>query len=339
MTLPFSAVVSRRATSRGPLVETLHRVHIAITDPEGRLVASAGDPRWATPLRSCLKPFQAQAMWRSGAVDRFQVDPEELALACASHDGAPAHTERVSAWLLRMGFTPRDLLCGAHLPSDPDGLSTLAGAPPTAVHNNCSGKHAGFLAASLALEADPRRYLDARHPVQRLVRDAIRDHLGLDDDLPWGVDGCSAPTPVTPLTALARAFARLIAATRGQLADPDLARTGQAMIDHAELVGGRGVLDTRLMRTLRDLCAKRGADGVYALGLIHPTHGPLGVALKVEDGSSEARTPAVLAVLEALDRLVPAAIFALHDTLRPDRLNHRGLVVGTLEPAITLTWH
>ncbi len=334
MTLPFAAVLSRRATSLGSVIETLHRVHIAVSTPDA-LVASAGDPTWATPLRSCLKPFQAEALFRSGAIDRFAIISEEIALACASHDAAPAHTDRISAWLLRMEFTASDLLCGAHVPSDPEGLAALNGAPPTALHNNCSGKHTGFLAVARALGADPKRYLDARGPVQTLVRDVLSDHLG-PSNLPWAVDGCSAPTPIVTVSALARLYARLIAARHH---DSHLGRIASSMIDHAELVGGRGVLDTRLMRTLNNLVAKRGADGVYALGVLHPTHGPLGLAIKVEDGSGDARTPAVLALLDGLGLLVPAARFALRDTIRPERKNHRGLVVGTFEPHITLTWH
>jgi L-asparaginase II len=236
-----------------------------------------------------------------------------------------------------MGFTFSDLLCGAHAPSDPEGLAALNGAPPTPLHNNCSGKHTGFLAVARAIGADPKRYLDARGPVQTLVRDALTDHLDPNTPTPWAVDGCSAPTPILPVASLAHLNARLVAAPHHP--DSHLGRIASSMMDHAELIGGRGVLDTRLMRTLNNLVAKRGADGVYALGVLHPTHGPLGLAIKVEDGSGDARTPAVLALLDGLDLLVPAARFALRDTLRPERKNHRGLVVGTLEPRITLTWH
>lgn len=352
---PAPALVrATRHTTLGPTFETLHRVHIALSSPSGTLLASAGDAHYPTPARSCLKPIQAQALFESGAFTRFAITSSELALACASHEGASAHTDQVLAWLTRLGLTESALDCGAHPPGDREALTALQreGRAPSPVHNNCSGKHTGMLAAALALGAPTRNYLHARHPVQRLIRDLLAAQLPHAHTLAWGVDGCSAPTPVLDLASLATLYARLLAAAtrhpdRDAPQDPaalNLATTALAMVEHPELVGGRGVLDTRLMRAIgpvsqsapRTLIAKRGADGVYALAYHHPTLGPVGCALKVEDGSSDARTPAVLAVLDRLGALTPPTRVALADLIRPERRNHRGLLVGHLEVDLTL---
>lgn len=330
MSVAPCTVTAWRSTPKGPVAETVHRVHVAVCRPDGALVAHAGDAALTTPLRSCLKPFQAQALFLSGAFERFSVSTTELALACASHDGAPAHIETVRAFLERLGLSERDLECGAHPPADPDGLAALGGAPPTALHNNCSGKHAAMLAAALALGVPTRDYLLARHPVQRLVRDVLAEVLPAAREIAFAVDGCSAPTPVTSLAELATMYARL-AAPEGLPAplSDGLARAFSAMTAHPELIGGRGVLDTRLMRSLTGVAAKRGADGVYALAVAPGGDRPaLGVALKVECGSAEARTPAVMSVVETLGLMSPAARVALKDAIRPLRKNHRQLLVG-----------
>lgn len=345
-------VLATRHTTLGPRTETLHRVHVAVAAPDGAIVSQAGDADHATPLRSCLKPFQAQALVLSGAMERFSLDARHLALACASHDGARAHTDLVDEWLTRLSLGVTALQCGAHAPADKDVLADQqrSAAAPTPLHNNCSGKHTGMLSAALALGADPRHYLHHRHPVQALIRERLSAHASSNAPLAWGVDGCSAPTPVMPISELARLYARLIAAAvvGSGVDDPGLARCALAMVQHPELVGGRGVLDTRLMRTIGpqvpsttrldplSLVAKRGADGVYAYGYVHPRLGSLGVALKVEDGSGEARAPAVLATLERLGALTPAARVALADVIRPERRNHRGLLVGSLEVELAL---
>ena len=348
-------VTAWRSSTHGDLAEMTHRVHVVIARTDGSVVAQAGDPALETPLRSCLKPFQAQVLRLSGAAERFAVTSQEWALACASHDAAPLHTELVQAWLARLGLGVAALSCGAHAPTDPEGLAALAGQPPSALHNNCSGKHTAMLAAALALGAPTRDYLRAAHPVQALVRQALDEALAapasapIDDsseglaarrssDLAWCVDGCSAPTPALTLREIATLSARL--------ADPESrwAPTYDAMREHAELVGGRGVLDTMLMRALGGLIAKRGADGVYAIGVRpgrpgaghHLNEGPLGISIKVESGSTEARAPAVLAVLDALGHLGPAARVALAPLIRPARKNVRDLVVGHWSAALHL---
>ncbi|PIE20067.1 MAG: asparaginase [Proteobacteria bacterium] len=325
---------------RGGHVETSHRLHAAIVRPDGALVASVGDPRLAAPLRSTAKPIQAQALFLSGAGQRFGFSAEELALVCASHQGTERHVALAASILSRLGLDEGALSCGAHAPLD-DGSRVAhirGGGPPSPLHNNCSGKHAGMLASALALGAPTDGYLDPDHPLQRLIR-KLHEQLAGTPHLEAAVDGCSAPTWVLGLHRLARMYAQLAApAAAPPMLQPGLAAVGDAMRAFPGLVAGEGVIDTLLMRTVPGLLAKRGAAGCYAMALRDSPHGPLGVALKIADGSGEARTPAILAVLEGLGALGPEASAALAPLRTARRLNWRGLVVGRYEARVDLDW-
>ena len=322
---------------RGDHLETEHAASVAVVAPDGALRFSAGDPRRETPLRSTAKPFQAHALFASGAVERFGLTTEEIALACASHEASPRHVALAAGLLRRIGLGPEALRCGAHEPGDERARHALvlAREPFTALHNNCSGKHAGMLAAALAFGAAAEDYLEHDHPVQRAVR-AAHEALSGVPRLPWVIDGCSAPCAVMSVARLARMYAQLAAPAAAPTAlAPGLAAAFDAMRAHPDLVAGESVPDTLLMRALPGVVAKRGADGAYALALRETPHGPLGVAVKVHDGSGEARTALVVAVLDALG--VTAGVEAALAPLRePRRLNWRGTVVGRWEVRLSL---
>jgi len=322
---------------RGEVVETEHAVSVAVARPDGAVVAWAGDPRRVTPIRSTAKPFQALALFVSGAAERFAVSSEELALACASHQGTPRHTALAAGLLGRLGLDEGALGCGGHPPLDEASALAAARVGPyrRPLSNNCSGKHAAMLATAAALGAPAAGYLALDHPVQRAIR-ALHEELAGTPHLDAVIDGCSAPCWVMGLHRLARMYAHLVAP---EAAPPPL-RDGlralyAAMRAHPELVAGDGVPDTTLMRVVPGLVAKRGADGCYAMGLTGGPDGPVGIALKVHDGHGEARTAAVVAVLDALG--IPAEAAAGLAPLRnPRRLNWRGSVVGSYEAEIAL---
>ncbi|PKN56119.1 MAG: asparaginase [Deltaproteobacteria bacterium HGW-Deltaproteobacteria-14] len=323
---------------RGHHVETEHAASVAVVAPGGRALFAAGDPRRSTTLRSTAKPFQAQALFASGAFERFAVSTEELALACASHQATPRHVALAAGLLARIGLSVADLRCGAHDPGDERSRHAMAlsGEEATALHNNCSGKHAGMLAAALSFEAPTESYLALDHPVQRVVQEVHR-RLSGSPHLAWVIDGCSAPCAVMPLARLARMYAAL---ADPEAAAPELARgldaAFEAMRAHPELIAGDDVADTLLMRALPGVVAKRGADGAYALALRETAHGPLGVAIKVHDGSGEARTALVIAVLDALGVTTAPTAAALGPLRDAPRLNWRGLVVGRWEARLAL---
>lgn len=320
---------------RGGLIENRHRVSLAVVDPAGRLIAHAANPELMAHPRSSAKPFQAQALFQTGAVERFGLIPKEIAISCASHSGMARHQETVAAYLHKIGLGPEYLACGAHIPFDKETARALrqAGQEPTVLHSNCSGKHTGMLAAALAMGADPKGYEQPEHPVQQLNFKTLRDLSGVAE-VPYGIDGCSVPAFVLPLKAAARMFALLAqpeAAPRQYQAG--LEATYQAMRAHPDMVAGPEGMDTVLMEKLSGIASKGGADGYYGAALRNTKWGPLGVALKVESGSSEAREPMVVKLLETLGVLSPDEPL---EWRRPVVRNVRRLEVGWWEARLEL---
>ena len=274
---------------RDGAIDALHAGHVVVVDPTGRVLAAHGDPSVVCYPRSAVKPFQAAAALTLCGVARPPSD--EIAIMTASHVGARVQQAAVIRVLDRAGMTPGALRCPVALPVDPAQLRQHPA--PTRLAHNCSGKHAGFLLATVARWDDPARYLAQDAPVQVAVRARLRDASGADPAGP-GVDGCGAPAWRLPLVALGRGFARLAAAD-----DDVLAVVAEAMRTHPELIGGEGVVDTVLMRAEGRLVAKRGAEGVLGIALRGPA-GPLGVAIKISDGGPRAVGPVAVAVVERL---------------------------------------
>jgi L-asparaginase II len=325
-------------TTRGGMVESRHRGSAVVCDAAGRVVMAWGDPGKPIYARSALKPLQALPLVTSGAADAFGLGPAELALACASHHGEPIHVERVQNWLARARLSERDLECGAPRPADLAAADALvrAGAAPSQLHNNCSGKHAGFLTTARHLGEPTRGYIAWDHPAQRRVIAAVEAMSGLDlSQAPRGIDGCGIPVVAIPLSGLARAMARM-----ADPADvpPALAAASQrllaAMAAEPLMVSGSTGFATALLRAAgAEVCAKPGAEGVYAAAL---TRQKLGLALKIEDGAGRASEVALAAILLRLGALDAAAVAALGERLRPPVRNVAGLTVGEVRPAAAL---
>lgn len=321
--------------TRGDLVESVHRGSIAIANAVGEIVFSLGDIEALTYPRSSLKPIQALPLLESGAADAFGLSDEEIALACASHSGEPMHTTRVQAWLERIGCTPADLACGPHpVRYEPVWEAMVKrGELPTRVHNNCSGKHTGFLTVARHWDIATQGYEHHDHPVQRAVAVALGELSGTASELPWGVDGCAAPNYALPLSAFARALAKFAApqSLPGQRADA-ARRIVHAMIAHPELVSGTGRACATFMRSARGRVAvKTGAEGYFA-GIV-PEAG-LGIALKIDDGATRASETAMAAVLDKLGLLGEDA--TARALLNAPVTNTRSAVVGARRPAEAL---
>ena len=317
---------------RGERVESWHRVSYAIVDAAGRRRQVAGDPDRPIFPRSAVKPLQALVLLESGAAERFAVSQPELALACASHGGEPFHVEAIRRWLARLGLDQTALECGAHPPLHAPAAERLAaaGRQPEPVHNNCSGKHTGMLAAALHLGAPLAGYTAADHPVQRRVVATLAEMAGADQLPAPAIDGCGLPTWPLSLGQLATALARL-ADPAGLAADRRAAcrRVRAAMSAHPKLVAGSGRACTAIMTAAPEVIVKSGAEGVYGAAL--PELG-VGIALKVEDGGGRAAPVALIALLEAVDALSPTQRTALDEVARPILRNHAGRVVGRIEP-------
>jgi L-asparaginase II len=270
----------------------------------------------------------------SGAADAFGLGSDLIALACASHSGEPMHTERVAAWLERIGCTEQDLACGAH-PSRVEAVAEAmirADEKPTRIYNNCSGKHSGFLTVARHWDIATQGYETHDHPVQVAIAKALCELSGVTD-LPYAIDGCVAPA----FALSARNFARALA----QYADPSaqsqpraqaMKRIVAAMIAHPELVAGTGRTDTVLMRAANGRVAlKAGAEGYFA-GIV-PEAG-LGIAIKIDDGTGRAVETVIGAVIDKLGLLTGDK--AAHAIIRAPILNTRGTAVGERRPAMAL---
>lgn len=312
------------------MVESRHAVAAAIVDREGEIVDSWGDVERHVYPRSSIKPLQAIPLVASGAADAYGLAPCEIALACASHIGQPMHTETVAKWLGRIGCGVADLECGAHMPRDEAAHDDLvrAGKTCTALHNNCSGKHTGFLTTAKHLGEATAGYIGAAHPVQQRLAALLGDLGGEKiSGSERGIDGCGIPVLGMSITALARAMARMAAPETLDKAQADAARRiVAAMTSHPEMVRGTGGFDTRFMTAGRGRFAtKTGAEGVHIA--IVPELG-LGVALKVEDGAGRASDVAIAALLDRLGVIDDRARAEIAAIARPAIVNAAGRTAG-----------
>jgi L-asparaginase II len=277
-------------TTRSGRVESVHLGAATIVDGHGAVRWSAGDPAVVTFPRSSLKPLQLLALVELGGVERFDLQPDELAVMAGSHGGESIHVERVQRILQKIDAPPEALACGTQKPMNSAAAAQLqsAGGAPSALHNNCSGKHAGMLALARLIGAPLEDYIDPAHPSQRAIREVLLDVVHMEaGDLGVGIDGCSAPAYALPLERMAFAFALL--GCSDSAPSPHraaLTTIGNAMRTHPELVAASsGRIDTELMRLNRGLVAKSGAEGYFCVGSADGT----GLALKLIDGDAAGR--------------------------------------------------
>jgi L-asparaginase II len=320
---------------RGEVVESIHRVHVAVAHAEQGLIASAGNPAHDSFVRSSIKMFQALPFVEAGGVARFQLTGEELALCTASHGGEAFHVAAARSILSKATVTDTVLACGPHLPlHEPTAHAMLcAGEQPGRIHNNCSGKHAGMLAHCVQQQWVTNGYHRANHPMQQRVTSTLARWMRVDEgDIALAVDGCGLPTFALPLDAVALGAAKFSAAAAD--GDPAPATIFNAMVAHPEFVAGTDRLDTDLMRAAAGrLFAKVGAEGFYCAGIPSMR---LGVALKVEDGNKRAAEPALLAILRHLDAIGEDEFRRLSKYSTPELLNTRNEVVGHVRVALNL---
>jgi L-asparaginase II len=331
--------------TRGGIVESFHRGAIAVVDADGTMHTALGDVDRPIFPRSAVKVLQALPLVESGAADRFGLVDEELALACASHGGEAIHTAAAASMLGKAGLDVGALECGAHWPYHDEALKALAaaGGRPTALHNNCSGKHAGFVCLGCQIaDVEPRGflrgYVQHDHPVMREVSAALQATTDHElTDTARGTDGCSIPTYAIPLRKLALAFARVATGVGLRPGHAQAARRLRAAVARApQMVCTSGRLDGRVMAHFGErVFCKVGAEGVYCAAL--PELG-LGIALKMDDGNNaRACEVALAAALAALLPMDDADAAVLHPLADASLTNWNGLEVGRLR-AVRLEW-
>ena len=318
---------------RGGIVESVHRVHVAVVNAEGKIIARVGDPQRVVYCRSAAKPFQAVPLIEENVVNQFGINPRELAVMCASHSGEPKHVTVVKSILAKIGLSERDLECGPHPPFEEKSAIELyaTGENISAVHNNCSGKHAGMLALALSKGWETSDYIKQNHPVQiRMISEMSRWTDVEKSNIELGVDGCGVVCFGVPLSALAKAFCKLGAAKDANR------RIVSAMVDHPDMVAGTGRFGTVLMEVLGDrIFAKTGAEGVFAVG---STEGEFGIAIKIEDGTKRATPVVIMHILESLNLLDNRTKESLSAFSSPVIRNTLGETVGAISPDFKLVF-
>lgn len=314
---------------RGPFLESTHLGHAVVCDETGQIVHAWGDPNATVLPRSSSKMIQALPLITSGAADAAGLTTEQLALACASHQGAAIHTSRVATWLDTLGLSDDAFRCGPQEPADRPARDALicAHEKPCQMHNNCSGKHSGFLTLTKHLKAGPD-YIDPSHPVQKACLEAF-ETITNETSPGFGIDGCSAPNHASSLHGMARAMAHFAAAPAGSAE----ARLHEAMRLHPELVAGEGRACTELMRAMNGRVAiKTGAEAFF-IAIIPELK--MGVALKIIDGGTRAAECAIAAILVklgVLDANHPATLKRMNAPVK----NWVGTQTGMIKPAAGL---
>lgn len=332
---------------RGRLIESRHRGHIVAVDRDGHLAGSLGSPETITYLRSSAKPFQCIPLISSGAADRFGFNDKEIALACASHNGEPLHTETAAEMLRKIGLDQSALKCGIHEPFSSEVVRTQRekGESPNVLQNNCSGKHAGMLALALHLGAPTETYDAPENQAQKLIARTISQFSDVQlNDIVIGIDGCGAPVFGVSIKAMALMYARLVHPPEACDEETREAcrRIVSAMNTYPEMIGGGLTerLDTEIMRAAHGrLISKVGAEGVYTAGILPCREWPngLGLAFKIEDGEDRrARPTVVIESLRQLGILTGDAYDAVKSFSSFTIRNHRGDTVGEVRASFQL---
>ncbi|MEY3597267.1 MAG: hypothetical protein RL543_1220 [Pseudomonadota bacterium] len=324
---------------RGEAVESRHRGAISIVDAAGKTVFSLGDVEKPIFPRSAIKALQALPLVESGIADRLGLTAQEISLACSSHSGEPIHVETALSMLKKAGKDADCLECGAHWPVSGKAERELAasGEKPSALHNNCSGKHSGFICLSCGLDEDPKGYIASEHRVQREIRAAGEEMTGFTYlDAYAGIDGCSIPTYAVPLKALALGFARFgtgygLDKKRAEAAQ----RIREAVAQYPLLVAGTGRFDTDVMNLFgARLFMKTGAEGVYCATI--PEKG-LGIAVKCDDGEGRAAQVILGAIVQHFLPMSETEHENLAKLAEPVLRNWNGIEVGRLRSVLDFT--
>ena len=266
--------------TRGPLAEIVHAGAIAVVDHHGKLLGQVGNADAICFTRSTLKPFQALPFMQGGGAAHFGFEPEHIALLCASHNGEDMHVLKVDEMLTRIGHSHASLQCGCHVPLrfSYGGLTPPANLQFDERHNNCSGKHAGFLGYCVQHGLALKDHLLPAHPLQQSIRQAVASVTRLDEtQLVEGVDGCSAPNYAMPLSRLAFSFARLASGKQDTEYGEEFESLGNAKATQAS--GAARYVPQReftvasldhAVRSLRDDPATRSAMHAAALQRARP---------------------------------------------------------------------
>ena len=316
--------------TRGDLTESIHVAFAVVVDNTGNIMYSSGDPYYLTCIRSSLKPFQAAAVIKSGAVEKFKFEDKEIALMCASHQGESFHVETVRSMLKKLNFEENNFECGSHYPSKEDVKIDLIlnRKKITPIYNNCSGKHTGMLALAKYLKVDKKGYFNKDHAVQKYILQYIK-HLSGIDNFPLEIDGCSVPTLFMTLEDIAKLYQKL-----AEGSSDELIKVFDAISKYPEFIGGTNNFDSLFIEALNGRgITKIGAESVRGISL-KTKKGPIGIALKILDGNNRALPLATISLLKYLKLLDKLELKKLDKFETKILKNHNGFKTGKIEVII-----
>ena len=313
---------------RGEFIESIHVAYAVVVNGEGEIVYSSGDPHYLTCVRSTLKPFQASATVKEGATKAVGLTPAESALMCASHNGEDIHVKTAESMLQKIGYDTSYYECGTHFPYDKESKIKLIqnDEKASALHNNCSGKHAGMLCLAKHLQVDPKGYTDPDHPVQQLIINQTKQFSELND-FPFAIDGCSAPVPFLPLFNIALMYQKFASGNYDELNT-----LFDAITSNPYLIAGKNRFDTDFIKAMAgNAVTKVGGEGVRGIGIRTAKGETYGVALKVLDGNQRCNPIAIMAVLEEMDLLTDDKLDKLSTYKNIVLQNHRKIETGSIK--------
>ena len=312
---------------RGDFIESIHVAYAVVVNGKGEIVYSSGDPHYLTCVRSTLKPFQASAAVKEGATKAVGFTPVEIALMCASHNGEDIHVNTAKSMLDKIGYDTSYYECGTHFPYDNESKIKLIHKEenPSALHNNCSGKHAGMLCLAKYLQVDPKGYTDPDHQVQQLIMKQVKRFSELDE-FPLATDGCSAPVPFLPLFNIALMYQKFASGNYDELNT-----LFDAVTSNPYLIAGKNRFDTDFIEAMDGKAVtKVGGEAVRGLGIRSGNGEVFGIALKVLDGNQRCSPIATMAVLDELDLLTKDQSEKLSSYKKTVLRNHRKIETGII---------
>jgi len=317
--------------TRSGNIESRHEVYAIAIDEDGKAIFSIGSPDYITCIRSSLKPFQASAVIKAGAVETAGFIEEEIALMCASHNGEEIHVKTAQGMAKKLGLDISHYKCGSHPPYDPVSRNNARQNGFTPFHNNCSGKHSGMLALAQHLGADTKDYINPDNPVQQTIMDQLKRLTG-KKVLLYGIDGCSAPTPFLSLKEIALLFRELGFGTH-----PELNIAYRVMASHPYLIGGKDRFDTDFNVALKGRgVTKIGGEAIRGMVIKTEKYGVVGIAQKIIDGNQRANETAIMAILNYLDLLNIEQKTELKKYNEKPLYNHRKIHIGNVEAVISI---
>lgn len=318
---------------RGSVLESFHRGVVCVVNNTGEIVFSLGDVQQICYPRSAMKLLQVIPFIVDGGMQRFGITLEEIAVMCGSHNAEAEHLRVVHSILHKIGLGEDALNCGPQYPSSKRDANALikADQKPHHIHNNCSGKHAGMLAACVLNGWMVDDYINPKHPLQQRILDTCSLMYEYPKEkMEIALDGCSAPIFSVPVYNQALGFKNLVANKHLDETIQNACKIiVEAVSNYPFMVAGTGRYCTDMMNiTAPKIIGKTGAEGIFCMTF---TEQQLGVCIKIDDGKMLPQYNVAQALVEASGMFTKEQLSPLHRYAEDELKNFNKLVTGKIE--------